>query len=187
VSCPAPPLRLGGVLHTFLHSLGAPSCVPSLYTAVFPTLHTPLVCRSLYVICLLLCVEGGLCGFIPLPAKPGQAFQMLGPGDGSLEEGLLLALQTIGDVGLDAFVLKRDWPPVDNARWVLSLGWDRGQPAARCPHAAELPCSRPACCSPPRHPGCSARCLASCFDDGARLATRLGGVFWWGSTLGDVF
>ena len=80
--------------------------------------------RSLYVICVLLCVEGGLCGFTQVPAKAGQAFQMMGPGDGSLEEGLLLALQSIGDVGLDAFVLKRDWPPVDNARWAhgVALG-----------------------------------------------------------------
>ncbi len=94
-------------------------------TPPHPPPTPPLPRRSLYVICLLLCVEGALFGFTPVHegSGPGDGRAVhagsgvgLGGGDGALEEGLLAALQSMGDSGLDAFVLKRDWPPVDNAR-----------------------------------------------------------------------
>lgn len=53
------------------------------------------VCRSLYLVCLLLSVKHGLFGF---GTGTGVPRGFVGSGDGSLEDGLLLAIQALGGV-----------------------------------------------------------------------------------------
>ena len=69
----------------------------------------PSVCRSLYIICLVICVNEGLFGFkandnprTGAALRPQQS--LIGSGDGRLEEGLLTALQNIGGIRMGVVV-----------------------------------------------------------------------------------
>jgi hypothetical protein len=98
---------------TILFSQGTYS-LSVLFRALVPPAYSAgvLANRSLYVVCLLLSVKYGLFGF----QKPdGESWATVGAGTGQLEDGLLLALQALGDTGVDEFVKKKDWPPIDTA------------------------------------------------------------------------
>ena len=94
------------------------------------------------MVCLLLSVRHGLFGYADEGSGAKYGNGTLLPGSGELEEGILLALQALGgvcivllemctrtrtyargmvlkcapaDTGVDEYVLKKDWPPIDTS------------------------------------------------------------------------